>query len=388
MSKFICVLCKKESGVVQFGEFRCSECRKMHCEDHSSISVFSMDDKGNLRNDFSVCTECADRDTRPTKFVPPVKKESPSWWSQHNGVKRGSGRGVTPPPVNYKWKAPAPPDPRLTFFNSIPKSTAPLRIDIAPECYVEMMLMRTQDSDEIAGFGVLDSEYKLVWTGAAELDTHSGGHVASNSGEATIAALMGGHGVPNLQWHTHPGLSAYFSHTDKGDQAQFIMDAMTISKSGEYTFLCFDTLDWVVSKIKWEDGVATEIRNGSCYLNGVKMAKPTRVYTHSAAKPYTTVVPRTPLAQPLLTAGTLGPGPEEGLWQPYGNWMDKSFEFERVKRDTGEISSGGFSDVMSDYYKHFGLTVGDWESLMAAASTMYGDDWDWDLSRVANGGSL
>lgn len=378
MSKFICMICKKDNNRVQFGEFRCKECSKMHCQDHSAISVFSTNERGDLVNDFSVCTECGDRD-RQVK-MPMKKSTAPSWVS----AKRGKPRRVVGKLPEYKpYVAPAP-SPQRVFFKAIPKAAEPLRIDVSPECYIDMMLMRTQDSSEIAGFGVVNGEGELVWTAAAELDTNSGAHVKSNSAEATIAGILSGYGVPNLQWHTHPGLSAYFSVTDETDQAQFIMDAMEISKSGEYVFLCFDTIDWVVSRVRWDDGVATEIAHGHCYLKGVKMAKPRQAFT--PAKPYTTrVIGNAPLMQPTLPR-SFGPSASEGLWEPYGDWMDESFGLETVMRkDTGEIAplSG-----MAKYYKHFGVSEGDWESLVACAEAIYGEDWDWDLSKVANGGSL
>jgi len=399
INRFLCFVCRKESRV-GLAKTKCSGCNRRFCDDHAGGSVRSFDKaEGVLVVEKSFCSECAFRETKfPKRSVGGFER-----------IAYGNKGWIT-------QAVKITPDPGAEFFKTMPVEKGELKITITDDCFIKMLKLRAADTDEIAGLAVVDENDTVVWATQCELDSKSGGHVVSDTGQATIDALLAGYNVPNAQWHTHPNMSAYFSPTDTKDQGRFVKDVLETdpTATGEMTFIVFDTIDWKVSRVKWEKGVVTGIQHGYIYLGDTKMTKPVRQWKQ-ATPLATKVVSATPVQaylpgvtrsvsiteQATQTPPKIVSSLEEGVirtkWsqhdgydddyydQLFTGWASIDLMIEGLDEETGEIIAVNdkFKDLTfddtSEYFEHFGIPYGDFGALIDAAESKYGKLWDWDL---------
>lgn len=406
INRFLCFMCRKD-GHVGLAKTKCSGCERRFCDSHAGGSVRSFNDLGEITVEKAFCGDCAFRGTATRARVNVTVKnplaKSGGWWDGGSGWTTGRYASKNAP-IRLT-------NPGSKFFSSIPVEKGELKIGITDECFIKMLKFRVADADEVAGLAVIKDD-TIVWATQCQLDSKSGGHVVSDTGQATIEALLAGHEVPNAQWHTHPGMSAFFSGTDTTDQGSFVKDVLESdpTATGEMTFVVFDTIDWKVSRIKWENGAVTGIKHGFVYLGDTKMAKPTRQWVKQSYAPATTVQPSLPgvtmsmditqqaipkppkiissLEEGVLSANlTAHDGYDDDYYdQLFGGWANIDSMIEGIDEDTGEvlrIDNGAFADLTFDdtaeYFEHFGVPYGDFGALMHAADTKYGKLWDWDL---------
>lgn len=95
----------------------------------------------------------------------------------------------------------------------------------------------------------------------------------------------GNSGIPNGQWHTHPGLTVYWSPTDMESQLRFCVEIIDGGRpDGYFCFIVLDQLDWLATKMVWENGQIVYRENGKVQLNGVPLSGVTKaVYTYPYA---------------------------------------------------------------------------------------------------------
>jgi len=358
-----CVSCKR--GIA------CNECTRRHCPDHAWSSVSSFDDGGNLVVESSTCVNCKDK--------------ALGWRGWTAAVKERLGIGVAsePHPAMTVVKS-KPLSPAMEAWKTVPRVFGGnLEISITPECYANMMAWRIDElHNEIAGFAVVVDD-EIVWTVMSDLDKHSGASVESNSGQASIEALLAGFDPPNLQWHTHPGMGSYFSGTDDTDQAEFAFVAAKISapRPGHCYFVCYDSTDWSLRKVSWENGKVVSREDGSVTLLGVDMSERKSKWA-SKYSTGTVVWPKPASELPATTGGY--------NWNAYtgwANWKNDKQPDSVVSTDTGEIIDDTPLDYdqwddLDEYFTHFGVKDNDWSEVCVRAEICYGPTWDWDLTML------
>lgn len=220
---------------------------------------------------------------------------------------------------------------------------------------------------EIAGAAVWDEESnEITWVGIDNESEGSAGHVISNSAELTTQALMAGHGVPNVQWHTHPGFTTFFSSTDEADQVRFVQDAARVKDKGYHIFMVVNQLSWRLTMVEWERGVAVRKRNGHVVVkdNNTVLDFDSRSYAKYYREESTE--PRTNYLGQTFTRN------EEGVYviENYGHLQQPTtFGWEK------SLYVGTWSDDEKEYEYLFdlmGVPLGKWSELYYAIADTYG----------------
>jgi hypothetical protein len=231
-------------------------------------------------------------------------------------------------------------------------------------------LLRIQDT-EIGGTFIYDAELdEITW---AHLDNNAvmtGGHVNSGRGEATAAALAAGHGIPNGQFHTHPGFGSWFSGEDNDDQAEFVHDAAKINPDGYQVFIVFDQLSWRTTIAYWKDGKPHSRRSGYVQCQGnVLNFRSFRVATYKRGlRPTKEAQLLLPSEAETSEFGFVRNGKQEELpgldkvqvedankWLYVGTWSDDDMDYEPL-------------------FNKFAIPVGDWKQLYDEINATYGFD--------------
>jgi hypothetical protein len=127
---------------------------------------------------------------------------------------------------------------------------------------------------EISGYASADSEGRIVW----QCKTASGamGSVHSTQeaqAEALFESIRLGL-VLNVQWHTHGGMSPFFSQTD--DEAQ--QGYLDHSAEGAMYFVCFGGLYALCRRMEWDRQLGPRIKNGTVWLGDVQLPNEASYY--------------------------------------------------------------------------------------------------------------
>lgn len=172
-------------------------------------------------------------------------------------------RVVYSQPKHIVVQAAAPPPAYSSLGNKTIVITAAAFLRI-----IEQLL--DENNKEIAGFGVYDmKEEAIVWIGDADIETHSATHVKSGVAPATLAALDAGYEGVNVQWHTHPGMAAYFSSTDMTDQFETMTSTLKgDEKEGVRVFIVGDKLYWRHATYFFKDGKCDGYYTGYLQVGG------------------------------------------------------------------------------------------------------------------------
>ena len=251
---------------------------------------------------------------------------------------------------------------------------------------------------EIAGVAVWDEPTnEIVWTGMDKDAEKLPGHVSSSSGELIVEALLAGHDVPNVQWHTHPGFSAYFSGEDTNDQRLTVEAAMKVNPTGYHIFIVFDRLTWRVVRIDWKDEKIVSKRNGYAHAHGVKLHFDKGFYSgwsfgqlaKSVDNESNGVVKNLPLQGYTSLGKSSFVRGENGVYTPvpyeledlsYGDNLPLSYMIDDDDAEEDYFLSkgryvGNWSDKDEDYadlFDRIGSPFGDWPQLYDDIVKVYG----------------
>lgn len=123
---------------------------------------------------------------------------------------------------------------------------------------------------EIAGNFVINDNDQIVYASLAS-SLSSGGSVDVDYDSAARRTKrdreLGWR--PNGQWHTHPGMGAFWSHTDKDDQFNDVKLCMAFSGQGQRYFMCVSSTHWLIRRYRWDESgvyytdVSPRMENGS-----------------------------------------------------------------------------------------------------------------------------
>jgi len=148
-----------------------------------------------------------------------------------------------------------------------------------PNIYWEMSSWLAAEAlNEITGFGVVrDAEIVRAYKTTTAMEQ----------------AMADGFDTINLQWHTHPGMGAFWSSTDLGAHKSMLSDALDLSNSGSMHFLVYDFGDWLHRKYEWTNRniiyaeEAMKIGSGEVKLDG-RVSDPIYAGTHYTGHSYKT----------------------------------------------------------------------------------------------------
>lgn len=63
--------------------------------------------------------------------------------------------------------------------------------------------------------------------------------------------------LPNVQWHTHPGMTAFHSGVDLDNMSRHVAFAAALTETGTCAFLVIDGLDWLCRVFSWRGETRT-----------------------------------------------------------------------------------------------------------------------------------
>lgn len=136
-------------------------------------------------------------------------------------------------------------------------------LNLPGNLYLNLLEWQSKHQAEISGYGIVENgEVKHLWhTGKGSL----GGVVteAKDKADVLMQALVLGYNYLNLQWHTHFGMSAYFSLIDDNAQAKLVSVAKT---QQEMYYLCVDQMELECRKF---DIPAKSYVDGAVSVGGV-----------------------------------------------------------------------------------------------------------------------
>lgn len=287
----------------------------------------------------------------------------------NNSIWSNRAKGFFRKPVQWGEKK-KPVHEKYTTYRSVKIDKEELIVPVSEEVFFQMCQWELDNSGkEIGGAFVYDPENGIVWAHKDDQADERPGHVESSTGEATVQALLAGYGIPNGQFHTHPGFSAYFSGEDVSDQAEFLWDAMKVNPAGYHLFMVFDQLQWRIRKVEWRDGKVHRIQDGWARVRDMNLDFDKWQATSSKTTwDYATRTPEKWWHQPLLltdgisTIQVVDDEPDElDIYLPA--W------------DEGRFFRGAWSDNDEDYrglFDIFGLQVGQWSVLYDEIADYFG----------------
>lgn len=100
---------------------------------------------------------------------------------------------------------------------------------------------------------------------------NSGGGVTHSTAHLVIEHLATYRKIPNMQWHTHPGIGVGWSSTDLNAQDVEMQTLLAGSESGVFYWMVVDQLDWKITKVAWEDRKPTLLHDGFVTLHDVAL---------------------------------------------------------------------------------------------------------------------
>lgn len=195
--------------------------------------------------------------------------------------------------------APKPPDPIKLKFDAV-KKTGEWNPTIGRETLVDCLAMfhRHSESKEIAGLFIWDEETDTISNfRMMAIDSNHGGGVQSDTGLCITGYLIDGLPTPNGQWHTHPGMTGFWSTTDYDDQMRDLLGGGKDNRVGIVDFVpngkkayivCGERawgMDWTCRLWTWENNELTGYVEGHPKLEGEEdflLRQTPRVYTYNA----------------------------------------------------------------------------------------------------------
>lgn len=298
------------------------------------------------------------------------------WSKKAKGAKKKKTTAVV-----KKYK----PDPFSELYKKIPAQDG-LEVEIHPLVFASIMAKFVEERpDETAGYFDVNPNGNIIdWSFNDPSADGTGGHVDYGTAEALLAYMGAfGHdaGFPNGQWHTHPNLTPYWSSTDKKAQLKTVVELMRNNKTGFYYFMVMDKLDWLITKISWEDDKIVLAENGTVLLSGVKMEKRVRHTT------VTTYYKGGTHYDNLYRGGGGADDFQDDYW-PYWGAGVKQLEGGNTvvvannhKYDKHAAFKGDWSLINKDYYRLFDIfkvQKYDWNTLWNTIDSLYPDRY-WEI---------
>lgn len=177
--------------------------------------------------------------------------------------------------THKKYKVNAKPTAE-SLYNAIPVSGEKFNPEIDPIVFAQLCAWFSKEQpNETAGYFNWNEETNLIdWCWSDPNDSvQSGSHVIYGTAIVRMAWEADGNtGIPNGQWHTHPGLTVYWSTTDKESQLDFCSEITPYQPEGYFCFIVFDELDWLATKLVWKDGKIINREVGKVHINGVPLS--------------------------------------------------------------------------------------------------------------------
>jgi len=192
------------------------------------------------------------------------KKKKP-WWrgKASNGETKQIGDGKNKG-VIVKYVKPKP------FYPGVPRGGG-FNLSLPNNIYVFFLNSLTVDyPKESAGFGQVE-DGEVVWGWWDKDAKGNGGGVVSSQGRGLVAAIQAGRRI-NMQWHTHPSMSTFWSTTDQTDQEELMDGVIKNEPSGEFTFLVFNHKNFRLRRFFWEDYKVSLIQEGCATSNGIPLS--------------------------------------------------------------------------------------------------------------------
>jgi hypothetical protein len=191
-------------------------------------------------------------------------KKKKQWWqvkakvgddkTKLNGD--GKNKGVI-----VKYVKPKP------FYPGVPRGDS-FNLSLPDNLYVFFLNSLTVDyPKESAGFGQVDGG-EVAWAWWDKEAKGNGGGVVSSQGRGLVAAIQAGKRI-NMQWHTHPSMSTFWSVTDQTDQESIMNGIIKNEPSGEFTFLVFNHKNFRLRRFFWENYEVSLIQEGFATSNGI-----------------------------------------------------------------------------------------------------------------------
>lgn len=102
-----------------------------------------------------------------------------------------------------------------------------------------VVAQRIAPGKEVSGFGFI-KDGELIWAGFTESGTSSSvTNTSTKSAMLMARCLQDTGGVPNVQIHTHPGMTCFWSSVDLNSQHVIIDEAADVAKEGDMYFIVF-----------------------------------------------------------------------------------------------------------------------------------------------------
>lgn len=289
----------------------------------------------------------------------------------HNRITRKPTPPAQVPPV----KAPAtgtsvvtvaktqPPIPEVKTYDSLPVVPDKFNPTIHPTIFAQMCAWFVNEQpNETAGYFNWDEEKNLIdWCWYDPNDNiQSGGHVSYGTAKMRMAwAQSGESGIPNGQWHTHPGLSVFWSSEDKKGQIDFVNELTRFNPDGYFCFIVFDELNWLTTKIVWQDGKPTHRETGKVLVNDVALEKKSQTVKTYGVGHWGTYYDwngdtRVPASSqtPVLKGGLPLKGKNPKLNSYYGDLFDtflvEKFDWEELYLIIEEFYPGQYEDIINE----------------------------------------
>lgn len=132
------------------------------------------------------------------------------------------------------------------------RTTEKFALKLNDEVFMSVMLSLLRAApNETSGAGwvdEIDDSLVLSRVFANSLDRRAPSSVTSSMAEADMYAICNEIPVANCQWHTHPGLSCFWSQTDLRQQRESINERVDSMTFGTFYFLVFDEFECLVRR--------------------------------------------------------------------------------------------------------------------------------------------
>lgn len=160
-----------------------------------------------------------------------------------------------------------------------------VKLNLTAEAFAKLQSWCWQYSPkECAGFGMVTKEdggndsiiLTLDWVWVDTKAKMSAGGVETSTHELAMHCMENDIDIRkvNLQWHTHPTFSAYWSGTDTTDQVDLLEEIAIGRKNDEFVFIVFNRMnDFVVRRVVLKDGEVDYYQDGTAWVNGVRIGK-------------------------------------------------------------------------------------------------------------------
>lgn len=203
-----------------------------------------------------------------------------------------------------------------------------LKISYEPLSFAMMCSVFLKSRDEVAGLALIE-DGQITWVSNRVFSGSPGGVRGEQYALLSSDCYEETGRVANVQFHSHPGLSTYWSATDERDQEETVIQLKEEEMAvGETYFMVIDRLSHKVRRIVWDDQ-GPEFFVGDAYvtINEQKLNFSSGIQT--LTKPYTQVKKPSSKKKTVTGSHSAQPAPEEippipwdGKEETFLEWLD------------------------------------------------------------------